>query len=521
MHSLKPVLLGLFDGLLPICMAIYLNPMYGHLSNLYSMISHFTLSTNYTIFYTSLVSGFMMLPNGYSRTLKYTLCIITPMTLKYMGYYLMDYKTPSDLPNGVVYMLVMQAILLLLHYYASLSSSSNRVLYGCGFITGLHIPLNISPKQVHIVCLSMGYMIYLLSLVKKPKKVVLKKKIPKLVIDTSDPLYSFTNILKNTIYVITPVLCYLGSMYFQHRLFSPNPIKYSMFSTTGLIQVMHHKNYNMNALRAGHSLIGGTYTATNDCIWGSFYFHEFSRLINRPSHTPNPMKEQVVSIGVGIGITANSFGHLGYNTTAVDIDPIVLKAAVDYFNLKDVDLVTMGGREYLETLSNHSVDYLCHDVFTGGQSPHSLFSFEFFELVLTKLKPNGIFTINIVSHIVSPKNKPLRLLHNTLKSHFKHIHAYRDGSIPITSVQNIVFYCTLFNIKYREPTFADHQNSNIRRFVLDNMNKFKLDLSELEPINEVLRDDNNLLNSESFDQQFDHWSVMNEMVHKRTWLQFE
>ena len=222
---------------------------------------------------------------------------------------------------------------------------------------------------------------------------------------------------------------------------------------------------------------------------------------------------------MGIGITANSFSKLNYSVVAVDIDPVVLEFAQTYFELSNVELKVMGGREYLNTLGNGTIDYLCHDVFTGGSSPQLLFSTEFFEIAKSKLKANGVFTINLVSHLIPGRDMPLKLLLQTLNKHFKHIHGYRDGTINVEHVQNIVLYCTDFEIKYRPFTAEDVMGSDMRRLFLNNMEEFRIRL-EIEG-GEILTDANEKLNKNSFDQQFEHWTVMNMMVDKNTWIQYE
>eukprot|EP00835_Amoeboradix_gromovi_P003113 NODE_194_length_15414_cov_0.324127.p10 type:complete len:181 gc:universal NODE_194_length_15414_cov_0.324127:11486-12028(+) len=180
----------------------------------------------------------------------------------------------------------------------------------------------------------------------------------------------------------------------------------------------------------------------------------------------------------------------------------------------------MDGRSYLTSLQDYSVDFLCHDVFSGGSSPSLLFSNEFFGIAEKKLKKNGVLTINLLSHLVSGKNKVLKLLLSTLRQHFKHIDGYRDGTISEKYMQNIVLYCTNFEISYRDYNEEDEMGSQMRSVFLKEMKNFKITL-EYEDDGFLLTDSNNELNTNSYHNQFEHFVVMNKMVDTNTWIQYE
>lgn len=89
----------------------------------------------------------------------------------------------------------------------------------------------------------------------------------------------------------------------------------------------------------------------------------------------------------------------GINTTIVEIDPVVLKYATEYFGLSPkhnaivADAVWFAAKAANDTTRRY--DYIIHDVFTGGAEPVDLFTSEFLANLRRLLKPNG--TIAIVS----------------------------------------------------------------------------------------------------------------------------
>ena len=296
---MSSVLLGLLDGMLPLLLSIYLNPLFGHLSNLHAAVSHFTVDTNYFAFFATVLSTFMFIKPSHTYHFKFFITVFTPLLVKFLGYYFLEFSEPKNLPNGVLYMLIMQIVVLSLHFFASLKYVTSKILYFSFFLLGLSVELPFSPKQVHTICIGSCYLIYMTS--KTPVKPVKKSKSkPNLKIEISDSSSYFRNLLL-ALQLFLPIACFLSNVFIQNQLLSPIGIVDSKFSRTGIIQVLYFDDHKMNTIRAGHSLIGGIYL-NGDCIWGSFYFHEFSRLINRPNLKATNTNQKVVSMYFFINI---------------------------------------------------------------------------------------------------------------------------------------------------------------------------------------------------------------------------
>jgi spermidine synthase len=110
--------------------------------------------------------------------------------------------------------------------------------------------------------------------------------------------------------------------------------------------------------------------------------------------------------GLGIGTTPTALVRHGIDTTVVEIDPVVYKFAVEYFDLQTNNPpVLEDAVSYTAQLAKdapESFDYIVHDVFTGGAEPVDLFTLEFLQGLSTLLKPEGVIAIVSVlsSHII-------------------------------------------------------------------------------------------------------------------------
>jgi len=88
----------------------------------------------------------------------------------------------------------------------------------------------------------------------------------------------------------------------------------------------------------------------------------------------------------------------GIDTTVVEIDPVVVKFAEQYFNFPSNHAVTIeDARKFVKRASKspsvHQYDYIVHDVFTGGAEPAELFTVDFLHDLSSLLKDDGVIAI--------------------------------------------------------------------------------------------------------------------------------
>lgn len=104
----------------------------------------------------------------------------------------------------------------------------------------------------------------------------------------------------------------------------------------------------------------------------------------------------MLSSGLGIGTTPAALIQHGIDTTIVEIDPIVYKFALQYFQFpRNHTAVIDNAVTFVETAQRQTqqYDYIVHDVFTGGVEPVELFTLEFMQGLYALLKDDGIVAI--------------------------------------------------------------------------------------------------------------------------------
>ncbi|MGE3581787.1 MAG: spermidine synthase [Hyphomonadaceae bacterium] len=146
--------------------------------------------------------------------------------------------------------------------------------------------------------------------------------------------------------------------------------------------------------------------------------------------------ESVLAIGVGAGTT------IGYTArylprarvTAVDIDPVIIELARDYFRLRrfesaNLTLAAADGRRFLQR-SEARYDIIQLDAFLGGYIPEHLLTLEFFRLARSRLAPGGALVANL--------HHGTRLFESTvatMRRAFPSVTLYRSGGNVIAIAQ--------------------------------------------------------------------------------------
>jgi len=137
-------------------------------------------------------------------------------------------------------------------------------------------------------------------------------------------------------------------------------------------------------------------------------------------------------IGLGGGAIAKSFALDSWKIDAIEIDPVVIEVAKNYFNLKpqDCKIFNMDGRQFLKTHQD-KYNLIIMDAFGSSSIPFHLISKEAFGLIASRLERNGVFAINVEA--IGWNDKIVTALAATLKEHFKEVIA-----LPLHEPPNIL-----------------------------------------------------------------------------------
>jgi spermidine synthase len=150
-------------------------------------------------------------------------------------------------------------------------------------------------------------------------------------------------------------------------------------------------------------------------------------------------------IGLGGGSVAKNYALAGWSVDAVEIDPVVVGVAYEYFGLdsSEARVFVMDGRKFLNE-KNELYDLIVLDAFGSSSIPFHLVTKESFGLAAARLKPDGILAINVEAlawnHIL------VRSLAATLKTCFQHLLALPISHAPEV-IGNIVLFASQNELK--------------------------------------------------------------------------
>ncbi|KAH9948365.1 S-adenosyl-L-methionine-dependent methyltransferase [Amylocystis lapponica] len=308
---------------------------------------------------------------------------------------------------------------------------------------------------------------------------------------------------------------------------------------------------NLRYLRAGHSLIGGVWVGDlaeyveapvrdaageplGDSIYSAFVLQEAARLVVRDA--PQEHERALIMCRPGAGVCAASFMRHGFDTTLVELDPVVYDAARRYFGLPEPapDRLVLRDprswvRERRDALAQELFDVVVHDVFSGGGSPGHLFTQQFWEDVKGVMRADGVIAVNHFEKLGADSSRAILL---TLESVFGLCRAFGDTSElsethgpPADEPLNWVIFCSA-SAKlptFRRPTDADFLGSPLRKIVLSTLPLREADLGPIRAVPEknqseyILRDEANGLKKWSALETLGHWKMMREVFPDVIW----
>jgi predicted membrane-bound spermidine synthase len=135
----------------------------------------------------------------------------------------------------------------------------------------------------------------------------------------------------------------------------------------------------------------------------------------------------VLCIGMGVGIVPMEFAGQGAKVDVVEINPAVIPVAVQFFNFEPERLrVTIDdGRHFLNRCRQH-YDVIVLDAFLGDSSPSHLMTREAFASIALVMRPGGTLVINTFCNLESGQDFFAASLEKTLKSVFAGVRLHND-----------------------------------------------------------------------------------------------
>lgn len=165
--------------------------------------------------------------------------------------------------------------------------------------------------------------------------------------------------------------------------------------------------------------------------------YEYSYLLELLPYGLNPGGDQALVIGLGAGVVPMRYEQRGVSVDVVEIDPVVVEVAQEYFDLKVSGDIHVNDARYFLAANQKRYDYVMMDVFNGDLTPGLLISSEAFGLVKRAMSDEGIFAINLIADMKKNTAGTHSIL-KTLEQLFDHVNYYPISRASGEGITNIV-----------------------------------------------------------------------------------
>ena len=146
-----------------------------------------------------------------------------------------------------------------------------------------------------------------------------------------------------------------------------------------------------------------------------------------------PEAHDILLIGFGGGTLAESMAEAGARVQSVEIDPAVIRVAMNFFVKRgDLPVYLEDGRTFLERIKPASFDAIVVDAYAGEAPPPHLLTAEFYALVRRALRPGGVGVANLISYGKGKEARLARCAGRTIGAVFPWVEAYAvdDTDMP-------------------------------------------------------------------------------------------
>ncbi len=197
-------------------------------------------------------------------------------------------------------------------------------------------------------------------------------------------------------------------------------------SNFGQLQVIdRHQNGMTLRMYLNDYLMQNSYEPTRGISLSAFTY-----LLPGFARSYQPVIEEVLCLGLGVGIVPMQFAREGARVDAVEINPAVIPLATKYFGFNPAAVHVYEGdaRQYVRRCTKQ-YDCVVLDAFLGDSTPVHLMSQEAFRAVRKVLKPEGVLVINTFAKTEAGQDFFANSLYQTLQSVFGTValHRTEDG----------------------------------------------------------------------------------------------
>jgi len=191
-------------------------------------------------------------------------------------------------------------------------------------------------------------------------------------------------------------------------------------------------NSNFGLLQVMRSKAAGTLHYLNDYLTQNTYDPQtgksmslFTYMLAELPYSYTDKVDDVLCIGMGVGIAPMDFAKRGERVDVVEINPTVVPLAEKYFGLKPEKLnIHIGDGRYFLNKPSKKYDVIALDAFLGDSSPAHLMTIEAFKAMRAALRPGGVLVINSFGDFRTGHDFFMRSLARTLQEAFGHVRVH-------------------------------------------------------------------------------------------------
>jgi spermidine synthase len=174
----------------------------------------------------------------------------------------------------------------------------------------------------------------------------------------------------------------------------------------------------------------------NDFLWQNTYDPErkqsvsqFTYLLSGLARAYVTNVNDVLCIGLGVGIVPMDFATHGAQVDVAEINPAIVPVGVKFFGLdtNKLHITIDDGRHFLNRCEK-KYDAVILDAFLGDSSPSHLLTHEAFSSIRRVLRPGGALVINSFGNLEPGHDFFVASLDRTLKSVFASVHLHTATS---------------------------------------------------------------------------------------------
>lgn len=176
------------------------------------------------------------------------------------------------------------------------------------------------------------------------------------------------------------------------------------------------------------------------------YIHAMDTLVHAQFKDPSQLSYFFAGGGAYTHPRAVRFRYPEAGIVVSEIDPAVTELAAKklFLNTDDLTIHHADTRTVLQNLADNSFDVMITDVFHDVGIPYHLTTFEYHHLTARKLKPGGLYLLNVVD--LFPSNRLVQAMFQTLKQEFRHVGVWIES--PPEQETRLTFVLTASDARF-------------------------------------------------------------------------